>query len=680
MTKLTYILLGLALAGLAACVDLHEQLVGNVTTQYFATGAGLDAAVMGDYSLQRGFWGAEQSLTVTEYGTDLGTTGDQPGYKYDNSYAGGLSAADGNFQFPWNAFYRAINSSNAVINRAVNITDMDPTTKGIRVGEAKFLWALDMFMIVRMYGPAPLPTLEAQGVATAAHRSPVDSIYLVIVQYLRDAIKVLPTSQSTFGRATKGAAQALLAKVLLTRAYHPYPYEQASGIVQFLTSPPAFLRESGATSATDFTQAEAEADSVLPAPAGLGVTGSYSLLVPYVSNFCRTGVAGGPGNYCLLPSSENNSELIWSVQHSTTAGQFSVGGGNIDMVYFLSFYDDLQGMERDCNNGREWRRGRPTLYADNLWQRWSDTTVTPRVVLDTRYDGTFQSVWYANATTTGACYQTQAAGRLNGYTIAANNCPVELPKWGNTGCTINDGKPFINNALDTAVFQPGYIVGGAASCSAAGCSQAFRQSHKYALIEPMLTEPAPNITAVGQYDFRRYPSIKKFNDDQRPDFNNQDGGRDVVVLRLGGLYLDAAEAACAANYASATCTGSQANILKYITPLRQRAAKCQISHGCSAATEAANIAMIMDAAHMPATFDLEWLMDERGREQIGEYQRWFDLARTGLWHRVSDYNWEASPAHGGFFNVAKHALRPIPQTQIDNTAGGVSAFPQNPGY
>ena len=82
MTKLTYILLGLALAGLTACVDLNEQLVGNVTTQYFASGAGLDAAVMGDYSLQRGFWGREEALTVTEYGTDLGTTGDQPGYKY----------------------------------------------------------------------------------------------------------------------------------------------------------------------------------------------------------------------------------------------------------------------------------------------------------------------------------------------------------------------------------------------------------------------------------------------------------------------------------------------------------------------------------------------------------------------------------------------------------------------
>jgi len=674
MKKRTYILLGLALAGLPACVDLQEKLVGNVTTQYFTSGAGLDAAVMGDYSLQRGFWGREEALTVTEFGTDLGTFGDQPGYKYIGTYAGGLSPAENSFRFPWEAFYRAINSSNAVIGRAPGVTDMAAATKAQRVGEAKFLRALDYFMLVRMYGPVPLPTTESQGVLTTAHRSPVDSVYLQIVQDLRDAISVLPAVQNNVGRATKGAAQALLAKVLLTRAYHPYPYEQASGVVQFLTSPPAFLREAGATSATDFATAKAEADSVIS-------SGTYSLLPAFVANFCKTGVPGGPGNYCSLPTTENNSELIWSVQYSTTAGQFAVGTGNTDFVYFLSFYDDRQGMERDCNNGREFRRGRPTKYATNLWQRWTDSTYA--TVLDTRYDGTFQSVWYANATTTGACYQTQGAGRLAHYTVTANTCSF-LPTFGGTGCTNNSGGNFALG--DTAIWQPGYIVGGLASCTAAGCSQAFRQAHYYAVEEPCLNaslqpaEPCPTQTTVGQYDWFRYPSIKKLNDDARPDFNNQDGGRDVPILRLGEVYLIAAEAACAATYGSATCTGSQAAIVNEVTPLRQRAADCQITHGCSVATENANRAMIVDAAHMPATIDLEWLLDERGREMIGEYMRWFDLARTGLWHRVPDDNYEASPAHGGFFNQAKHALRPIPQTQIDNTAGGVSAFPQNPGY
>jgi hypothetical protein len=501
----------------------------------------------------------------------------------------------------------------------------------------------------------------------------VDSIYLQIVQDLRDAISVLPATQNNQGRATKGAAQALLAKVLLTRAYHPYPYELVSGTVQFTTTAGTFLRESGATSATDFAQAKAEADSVI-------ASGTYSLLPVYEDNFCTRMGTRGPGSYCNLPGNENNSELIWSVQHSAVSGQYAINGGNTDFVYWLSFYDDLQGMARDCNNGRAFRRGRPTLYALTRFQRWTDSTHS--VVLDTRYDGTFQSVWYANATTTGACYQAQPASRLNSYTIARGNCPAELPKWSNTGCTINsDTLPF--KLGDTVYFQPGYILDGVASCASpttGPCSQASRQSRKYAIIEPPLAEPSPAVTAVGQYDFRRYPTIKKLQDDARPDFNNQDGGRDVIILRLADVYLIAAEAACAASYGSATCTGSQAAILAEVTPVRLRAANCQISHGCSAATEAANKVMIMDASHVPATIDLEWILDERGREFLGEYQRWFDIARTGLWHRIPDDNFEASPAHGGSFLQAKHDLRPIPQTQIDNTAGGVSAFPQNPGY
>jgi hypothetical protein len=182
MTKLTYILLGLALAGLTACVDLNEQLVGSVTTQYFATGAGLEAAMMGDYALQKGFWGLEQSFAVTEFGTDLETNGDQGGYIYENTYAGGLSAADTHYQFPWTAFFRSINTSNAVIGRAPLISDMATATKATRIAEAKFLRALNYFWLVQIYGDAYLTTTESKGVNTAAVRTPSDSVYLQIIK------------------------------------------------------------------------------------------------------------------------------------------------------------------------------------------------------------------------------------------------------------------------------------------------------------------------------------------------------------------------------------------------------------------------------------------------------------------------------------------------------------------
>src|SRR5438132_706458 len=516
---------GLALAALTACVNLDEQLVGTVTTTYFTTPAGLEAAVDGDYAQLRDFFGREESFAVTEFGTDLTTNGDQGGYQFENTYAGGLNASAGHYRFPWESFYRGIHAASRVGARAPAVTGMHPAVEASRIAEAKFLRALSYFWLVQMYGPVPLPLTESQGASNQAHRSPVDSVYLQIVQDLRDAIPDLPATQSQFGRATKGAAHHLLAKVLLTRAYHPFAYEAAN--TGFYLSGPTFQREASATAATDFAAARAEADSVIAGP--------YALMPNYVDVYCAPMGARGPGSYCNVPSNENNSEIIFSVQFTTTAGQFNVAG-------------------------------------------------------------------------------------------------------------------------DTAIFQPGHPVG-----------QAVRQAAKYAIYEPCVTEPCPNQTTVGQYDIFRFPTMKKWQDDARPDFNNLDGGRDIILMRLGETYLIAAEAALGA--------GDEPGALAYLVTLRQRAANCR---GCPA--EAANRALIVDATHMPATIDLEYIMDERGRELYGELTRWLDLARTGLWHRIVDDNWQASQAHGGFFNEAKHHLRPIPQSQIDLTAGGTRAFPQNPGY
>jgi len=635
------LLSGLALVtGLGmACVDLDEELVGVVTTTYFSTPAGLEAALNGAYGQLPQFFGREQFFAVTEFGTDLSTHGDQGGYQSENTYAAALNPSAPHYANSWNPFWALINTTNAVVERAPAITGMDPATKASRIAEAKFLRALAYYWLVEMFGPVPVSTHESQGASTVAFRAPADSVFLQIVKDLREAIPDLPATQSQFGRATKGAARHLLAKVLLTRAYRPHSYEVAP-LWTTTGAPNGFLREPGATAATDFAAARAAADSV--------IAGGYSLLANYADIFCQPIGARGPGSYCNVPTNENNAEIIFSVQFTTTAGQFTVGLGNTNFVQNLSFYDDRQGMARDCNNGRGFRRARPTLLARNLWQRWTDSTHT--TVLDTRYDGTFQSVWYANWSNTGACTQTQGASRGAGYT--AGTCGGGgLPTFG-TNCT--NGAAFAIG--DTAIWQPGYLVGPDTAAR-----RAFRQSRKYAIYEPCIAEPCPNQTTTGQYDIFRYPTMKKWQDEARPDFNNQDGGRDLILMRLGETYLVAAEAALG--------MGDQAGARGYLVTLRQRAA-----------LDAVTKAMIVDGAHMPGTIDLEYILDERGRELYGEGMRWLDLARTGLWHRIVDNNWQASPLHGGFFDETKHRLRPIPQAQIDLVAGGSQAFPQNPGY
>jgi hypothetical protein len=77
----------------------------------------------------------------------------------------------------------------------------------------------------------------------------------------------------------------------------------------------------------------------------------------------------------------------------------------------------------------------------------------------------------------------------------------------------------------------------------------------------------------------------------------------------------------------------------------------------------------------PSNITIDLILDERGRELLGEYDRWFDLKRTGkLIERVLKYNpWAAKS------NTIKdiHYLRPIPQSEIDLSYPRMS---QNLGY
>jgi hypothetical protein len=60
---------------------------------------------------------------------------------------------------------------------------------------------------------------------------------------------------------------------------------------------------------------------------------------------------------------------------------------------------------------------------------------------------------------------------------------------------------------------------------------------------------------------------------------------------------------------------------------------------------------------------------------MGEFNRWFDLKRTGkLIERTSKYN-QWTKVSGNLKEI--HLLRPIPQHEIDRSQPTIS---QNPGY
>src|SRR5207248_9045231 len=86
-----------------------------------------------------------------------------------------------------------------------------------RLAEVRFLRALYYFDLVQMYGPVTLKLEPTTTASTQFTRAPVDSVYDAIINDLKYAEATLPSVAKEYGRATKGAAQHLLAKVYLTR-------------------------------------------------------------------------------------------------------------------------------------------------------------------------------------------------------------------------------------------------------------------------------------------------------------------------------------------------------------------------------------------------------------------------------------------------------------------------------
>lgn len=167
-----------------------------------------------------------------------------------------------------------------------------------------------------------------------------------------------------------------------------------------------------------------------------------------------------------------------------------------------------------------------------------------------------------------------------------------------------------------------------------------------------------NVWPPSKQNERVFPTLTKFLDPERKDINDQPGSRDLLFSRLAETYLTAAEALL--------MSGHPDEAADYINAVRRRAA---VTGSTPAETEANRQAMEITSAQL----DIDFILDERARELLGEGARWLDLTRTGkLVDRVKKYNPVAAANIQPF-----HVLRPIPQEQIDRTSG---EFKQNDGY
>ncbi len=118
----------------------------------------------------------------------------------------------------WATLYEGIRWANVVIEKVPAIS-MDTTLKSRYIGEARFLRGLFYFDLVRAWGGVPLVTSTEPPLHLT--RATVDDIYNLILSDLQYAeshlTKRSALSSSDLGRATSGAAEAMMARVYLFR-------------------------------------------------------------------------------------------------------------------------------------------------------------------------------------------------------------------------------------------------------------------------------------------------------------------------------------------------------------------------------------------------------------------------------------------------------------------------------
>lgn len=124
------------------------------------------------------------------------------------------------FASTWQNYFFVISRANTLLSKIEGLNVSVIPNKNRHIGEAKFLRALAYFNLVRIFGDVPKITSDISvDEAYKSGRTKVDNIYSeVIIPDLLVAESGLPAKYTgtNIGRATSGAAKALLGKVYLT--------------------------------------------------------------------------------------------------------------------------------------------------------------------------------------------------------------------------------------------------------------------------------------------------------------------------------------------------------------------------------------------------------------------------------------------------------------------------------
>ena len=696
----------LALMGTTSCGDdfLKEDAGHLYSDALLEDEAGALKMAAGLYGNIRWHFGYEWAYGITLYGCDEFTNGadltSEPWNTYDNRLNAqdctpALGAANKNcpaVSALWDQMYYGISTANLIISKADNVTKEDSRNKAL--GEAHFLRGYNYYRLFCQYGGVALETEPANGnVKKNFTRASEEETLNLIINDFENAYKMLPKDKwRGNGTWTKYTAAHFLAKALL--------YRQSERCASWASK---------YDKNTDLQRVIALCDEVIAA---------CPLAADYWDLYAKwTGVD--------CPN-EGLSEILMAAEHNedkTTQGRF----GNRTYNYFDPQFSNFSGgwvQRGQYIGGLDFQRCRPTEYTYSVFDN----------VNDARMWKTFKTVYGLNN-----------AAKKDADVIAANGITADqVPDLGDEGIifilnkksdTRFDGNPygtfgrggdahsFVNpltgkwvpNAFVT--FQDGkYVLNtytGNPSTSNVFCGinktadgsrtgekgDAHRDVIMARTGETYLVKAEAQVR-MGQYQeaintvniLRARGQWKK--DEDRSYYT--DGS--MAFLKADGGMVDNSTIANITPKKNKDKSGKQLTNAEAYAFSMTHTNTYYLSTGIAETTDASDL-QIKSYTQLPAEDEavlaaigatgeydrmLNFIFNERTRELLGEWNRWDELARTGLLvKRAKAFNPEAAP------NVQdRHMYRPIPQKFIDtlqnedgtNLSDEAKKAWQNPGY
>lgn len=469
LNKYKVVIVLLAAVFASSCDDflVEESISNQLANDYYSTEDGFEDLVKSCYPLLRDITDQLSCKQLAMVGTDIfgGGTGydeveNSPGSAL-NDYTEAFDAANPEVEEFWDLLYREIGRTNTVIDRAETV-EMDEGVKAVRVAEAKFLRAFCYFQAVQTWGDIPMPLEETLGANKEVERVASATVYSQILTDLTEAESTLPVTATDYGRATKGAAQFLLAKVYLTRGWN--------------------FNNSLGGSAADFDKAVEYADKVI---------GAYPLVNGYKNLFPLH--SENPLLETFPPQNAKNSEVVFAVQYSDDV---------------LTYVSDVTAGSQIEGNGRHsiWGGGSTDIGSlgrtSDYNRQLGKIIVNPAMyrlfdpVNDSRYDHNFVEALYA--------LRDESDVEINESTtinVAKGDTTVYFRPW-------NDPADLVDKGIDVGGTKM-YAVINQDETGIVDASP-FHGNHKHAMMWKFWEPGIPYGDAYGTFDFAVFRSAEAY--------------------------------------------------------------------------------------------------------------------------------------------------------------------------